>query len=155
MCRTKTELVNYKKVMLHLQRSFEQAESDLAVFGAILFSGDGDGSLNAGHSNGVDKAFRRRQVKLSQELDTLRGMLHVIRSVRASTSSICKTSRFPPPNASTSARMFIASGLRRAAAAQSCSNGHTLLQMPPYTGCTLIWMLKAACASVCVTCRAG
>ena len=153
MCRTKTELVNYKKVMLHLQRSFEQAESDLAVFGAILFSGDG--SFNAGDSNGDDKAFRRRQVKLSQELDTLRGMLHVIRSVLASTSSICKTSRFPPPNASTSARMFIASGWRSAAAAQSCSDGHTLLQMPPYTGCTLIWMLKVVCASVCVTCRAG
>ena len=122
MRRTKTELVNYKKVMLHLQRSFEEAESDLAVFGAILFSGDG--SFNAGDSNaaasasGDDKAFRRRQVKLSQELDTLRGMLHVIRSVRSSTSSICKTSRFPPPNVSTSARMFIASGWRRTAAAR-------------------------------------
>ena len=116
MCRTKTELVNYKKVMLHLQRSFEEAESDLAVFGAILFAendsvGGEDGrcsSANDGH-----KTSRRKQVKLSQELDTLRGMLHVIRNVRSSTSIICKTSRFLPPNASTSARMFIASGALR------------------------------------------
>ena len=115
VCRTKTELVNYKKVMLHLQRSFEEAESDLAVFGAILFSGDGSIGGDCGNSQSaidVDKASRRRQVKLSQELDALRGMLNVIRSVRSSTSIICKTSRFPPPNASTSARMFIASGLQ-------------------------------------------
>ena len=114
--RTKTELVNYKKVMLHLQRSFEEAESDLAVFGAILFSVDGSNNGDCGNSastNDVDKASRRRQVKLSQELDALRGMLNVIRSVRSSTSIICKTSRFPPPNASTSARMFIASGSQR------------------------------------------
>jgi hypothetical protein len=107
--------VNYKKVMLHLQRSFEEAESDLAVFGAILFAGDGssDGGVasSASNSNDGHKISRRRQVKLSQELDSLRGMLHVIRSVRSCTSTICKTSRFPPPNASTSARMFIASGV--------------------------------------------
>jgi len=106
--------VNYKKVMLHLQQSFEEAESDLAVFGAILFSVDGsvDGSDGSVACSSIDdKANRRRQVKLSQELDTLRGMLHVIRSVRSSTSVICKTIRFPPPNASTTARMFIASGV--------------------------------------------
>ena len=115
--RTKTELVNYKKVMLHLQRSFEEAESDLAVFGAILFAGEGSasgGDATSSSANDGDKATRRNQVKLSQELDALRGMLHVIRSVRSSTSLICKTSRFPPPNASTSSRMFIASGLLRA-----------------------------------------
>jgi hypothetical protein len=109
-------LVNYKKVMLHLQRSFEEAESDLAVFGAILFSGDGSIGGDCGNSQSaidVDKASRRRQVKLSQELDALRGMLNVIRSVRSSTSIICKTSRFPPSDASTSARMFIASGSQR------------------------------------------
>jgi hypothetical protein len=117
--RTKTELVNYKKVMLHLQRSFEEAESDLAVFGAILFAGDGSDD-GGGGGESCHKTFRRRQVKLSQELDTLRGMLHVIRSVRSSTSIICKTSRFPPTNASTAARMFIASGaLLDAAANQS------------------------------------
>ena len=118
MTRTKTELVNYKKVMLHLQRSFEEAESDLAVFGAILFAGDcsvGVANETVTSSHDSDKASRRNQVKLSQELDALRGMLHVIRSVRSSTSLICKTSRFPPPNASTSARMFIASGMLRPA----------------------------------------
>jgi hypothetical protein len=103
--------------MLHLQQSFEEAESDLAVFGAILFESDGSVSCDASASHD-EKVSRRRQVKLSQELDSLRGMLHVIRSVRSSTSSICKTSRFPPADASTSGRMFIASGLLMIFAAQ-------------------------------------
>jgi hypothetical protein len=150
--------VNYKKVMLHLQRSFEEAESDLAVFGAILFAGDGsiDGgdASSASNSNEGHKTSRRRQVKLSQELDSLRGILHVIRSVRSSTSIICKTSRFPPPNASTSARIFIASGVTpNAARKKHLVHIHISCQMLQYTELHLIWKLKAACVSAFATCK--
>ena len=94
--RTKAELVNFKKVVLHLQNFFEAAESELSVFSAMLYvPHDSDGST---------KEARKRDVQILKDLDECRGMLHVLREVRTWTAAICKVPRYP-----TQERLFIAS----------------------------------------------
>jgi len=94
--RTKVELVNYKKVMQHLQKQFEEVEANLSVFTAMLFDlPSPDESTNV--------ANRKLSSRFAQELDQCRGCLHAVRETRRWTAAICKTSRFPSTN-----RMFIA-----------------------------------------------
>jgi hypothetical protein len=94
--RTKIELVNFKKVVLHLQNLFEAAESELSVFSAMLYVPH--------DSEGSTKEARKRDVQILKDLDECRGMLHVLREVRTWTAAICKVPRYP-----TQERLFIAS----------------------------------------------
>ena len=91
--RTKVELVNYKKVMVHMQKACEELEANLSVFAAVTYCGPQEG----------DKDKRKTAARLAKELDELRGVLHVVRDVRTWTAAICKVPRFP-----STARMFIA-----------------------------------------------
>lgn len=108
--RTKTELVNFKKVMLHLQNMFEVAEADLSVFAAMLY-------VPHGTEGGKE---RKKDILIMKDLDECRGMLHVLREVRTWTAAICKVSRFP-----TQERLFVASDseIRRIPAEMGAARG--------------------------------
>ena len=92
--RTKVELVNYKKVMVHMQKQLEEIEANLSVFAAVAYCGPQE----------TDKDKRKAAARLAKELDECRGSLHVVRDVRKWTAAICKVPRFP-----STVRMFIAS----------------------------------------------
>ena len=92
--RTKVELVNYKKMMVHMQKGLEEVEANLSVFAAVAHCGPQE----------TDKDKRKDAARLAKELDECRGSLHVVRDVRTWTAAICKVSRFPSAE-----RMFIAS----------------------------------------------
>jgi hypothetical protein len=92
--RTKVELVNYKKMMVHMQKALEEIEANLSVFSAVSYCGPQE----------TDKGRRKAGAHLAKELDELRGILHVVRDVRTWTAAICKVPRFPSTE-----RMFIAS----------------------------------------------
>ena len=60
--RTKVELVNYKKVMVHMQKACEELEANLSVFAAVTYCGPQEG----------DKDKRKTAARLAKELDELR-----------------------------------------------------------------------------------
>jgi hypothetical protein len=108
--RTKVELVNYKKMMVHMQKQLEEIESNLSVFSAVAYCGPQE----------TDKEKRKNAARLAKELDECRGSLHVVRDVRTWTAAICKVPRFPCTE-----RMFIASdaGISKLPAEMSAQGG--------------------------------
>ena len=61
--RTKVELVNYKKVMVHMQKHLEEIEANLSVFAAVTYCGPQE----------TDKDKRKAAARLAKELDECRG----------------------------------------------------------------------------------
>ena len=108
--RTKTELINYKKVetmrvlpslvtyflqvIQHMQKHMEKLEAELSVLAAIAYAAEEDPDVHP-----RPRSFQ----KIAQKLDECRGSLHVLRDVRTWTAAICKISRFPSDE-----RMFVA-----------------------------------------------
>jgi len=60
--RTKVELVNYKKMMMHMQKHLEEIEANLSVFAAVAYAGPQE----------TEKDKRKRAARLAKELDECR-----------------------------------------------------------------------------------
>eukprot|EP01134_Creolimax_fragrantissima_P003477 CFRG3477T1 len=90
------ELINYKKVMQHMQNRGELLEMELRQVLGLFHKDRG--------SNGTEEEVKR-SIYLHQQLCLLRGCLHIIRDVRKFTKKICTIPRHPT---SEHKRMFIA-----------------------------------------------
>ncbi|KNC85952.1 hypothetical protein SARC_01898 [Sphaeroforma arctica JP610] len=89
------ELINYKKVIQHMQIRGENLEVELRQILALYHKERGSGT----------DAEVKKSIYLHQQLCVLRGCIHILKDVRKFTKKICTIPRYPTK---THKRMFVA-----------------------------------------------